>query len=111
MSPTQNLRDVLDNMFDARVPSMWKKISWESSTLGFWFTEVLERNSQFHSWVFDGRPKTFWMTGFFNPQSQCPALKKKFNGQSTSVLFAKTSAKNTAGFDILPCFRFILHHI
>lgn len=57
-------------MFDARIPNMWKKISWESSTLGFWFTELLERNTQFYSWVFEGRPKTFWMTGFFNPQGE-----------------------------------------
>ncbi|KAA8578186.1 hypothetical protein FQN60_016026 [Etheostoma spectabile] len=65
---SENLRDALDNIFDARVPNLWKKISWESSTLGFWFTELLERNKQFRSWVFEGRPKTFWMTGFFNPR-------------------------------------------
>uniref|UniRef100_A0A3P8XWJ2 Dynein, axonemal, heavy chain 8 n=1 Tax=Esox lucius TaxID=8010 RepID=A0A3P8XWJ2_ESOLU len=47
---SENLRDALDNMFDARIPNMWKKISWESSTLGFWFTELLERNTQFFSW-------------------------------------------------------------
>lgn len=64
----QNLRDALDNMFDARVPNMWRRISWESSTLGFWFTELLERNEQFNYWVFTGRPDVFWMTGFFNPQ-------------------------------------------
>ena len=65
---SEDLRDALDNMFDARVPSKWKKISWESATLGFWFTDLLERNAQFRSWLFDGRPHSFWMTGFFNPQ-------------------------------------------
>ena len=65
---SENLRDALDNMFDARVPNTWKKISWDSTTLGFWFTDLLDRNAQFHTWIFEGRPNTFWMTGFFNPQ-------------------------------------------
>ena len=55
-------------MFDAKVPNLWRKISWQSSTLGFWYTELLERNDQFYSWVFKGRPDVFWMTGLFNPQ-------------------------------------------
>lgn len=69
---SENLRDALDNMFDARVPTNWKKISWESATLGFWFTDLLDRNQQFSTWLFDGRPTSFWMTGFFNPQVGIP---------------------------------------
>ena len=91
---SENLRDALDQMYDARIPTIWRKvnfiienprvimviieelllsniifqISWESSTLGFWFTELLERHAQFHTWIFEGRPNQFWMTGFFNPQ-------------------------------------------
>ena len=54
---SDDLRNTLDAMYDARLPEKWAKISWHSTTLGFWYTELLERDGQFRRWCYHGRPK------------------------------------------------------
>ncbi|PSN54219.1 Dynein heavy chain 5 [Blattella germanica] len=73
---SQGLRCSLDAMYDARIPDSWQKVSWESATLGFWYTELLERDAQFRRWISNGRPNVFWMTGFFNPQGFLTAMRQ-----------------------------------
>ncbi|CAG0890517.1 unnamed protein product [Cyprideis torosa] len=74
---SESLREALDAMYDARVPEAWRKISWQSTTLGFWFTELVERDIQFRKWLFQGRPNVFWMTGMFNPQGFLTAMRQE----------------------------------
>ncbi|KAF5296158.1 hypothetical protein FQA39_LY12612 [Lamprigera yunnana] len=47
---SNDLKMALDSMYDARIPDRWLKVSWESATLGFWYTELLERDNQFRVW-------------------------------------------------------------
>jgi dynein heavy chain len=43
----------------------------QASTLGNWFTGLLQRHDQLSKWLALGRPMAYWLTGFFNPQVGC----------------------------------------
>ncbi|XP_046868830.1 dynein axonemal heavy chain 8-like [Drosophila willistoni] len=73
---SETLRDAVDNIFMARIPTVFKRGSWVSSSLGFWFTELNERHTQFYNWCFGSRPVVFWMSGFFNPQGFLTAMQR-----------------------------------
>ena len=66
---SDELLEALDALYCARVPKRWAKISWEASGSGSWFSGLLARHDQLHRWLTSGRPKTYWLTGFFNPQA------------------------------------------
>ena len=66
----------MDALYDARVPECWVKISWPSPTLGYWLDDIVKRISQFQNWLHKGRPRCFWLPGFFNPNGFLTALKQ-----------------------------------
>ena len=84
---TPELEETLSSIFDARVPHLWEntltgdEFSWRSPSLGLWFTSLLARNAQYRSWLDDGRPKSFWLAGFFNPAGLLTAMKQEVTRQ------------------------------
>lgn len=79
---TDELQSAMGDIFVASIPSSWlytpagDEFSWLSSSLGPWFSGLLERDAQLRSWVEDGAPNSYWMTGFFNPQAFLTAMKQ-----------------------------------
>lgn len=41
----------------------------QAATLGNWFSSLLQRQDQLARWLAMGRPRAYWLTGFFNPQA------------------------------------------
>uniref|UniRef100_A0A383W453 AAA+ ATPase domain-containing protein n=1 Tax=Tetradesmus obliquus TaxID=3088 RepID=A0A383W453_TETOB len=73
------LIESLDALFMARIPVEWLKKSWEAATLGNWFSGLLQRQDQLARWLTMGRPRAYWLTGFFNPQGFLTAMKQEVN--------------------------------
>ncbi|GBG77441.1 hypothetical protein CBR_g23890 [Chara braunii] len=82
------LKDTLDALHDARPPKLWIPKSWEASTLGSWFTGLIQRHDQLTKWLNLGRPKAFWLTGFFNPQGFLTAMKQEVNRKHAAEKWA-----------------------
>lgn len=83
-----DLIDSLDMLFNARIPGTWLKKSWEANTLGSWFTGLLQRHEQLYKWLFNDRPRGYWLTGFFNPQGFLTAMKQEVNRKHAAEKWA-----------------------
>lgn len=53
------------------------QIAWTVPSLSLWFAGLLEREKQLTSWLRKGRPNSFWLTGFFNPQGFLTAMRQE----------------------------------
>jgi len=80
---TSELQDAMADLYNAKVPRSWlytpggDEFSWLSPTLGLWFTMLVDRDDQNRSWLRHGRPSSFWMAGFSNPQGFLTAMKQE----------------------------------
>merc|ERR1712054_217420 len=74
---TSDLQEALDCIYDARVPPQWTKKSWISPSLGLWFSNLCNRTQELVTWLGSGRPKSFWLTGFFNAQGFLTAVQQE----------------------------------
>ena len=49
----------------------------DAPNLGVWFSHIVLRAEQLTGWLQSGRPNSFWLTGFFNPQGFLTANRQE----------------------------------
>ena len=80
---TGEILDSINAIHDARVPKSWlynpagDEVSWLSPTLGAWYSSLIARDIQYRTWLNNGRPNSYWLTGFFNPQGYLTAVQQE----------------------------------
>ena len=80
---SEELAATLAAVYDAKVPQTWvftvagDEFSWILPTLGLWFSSLLQRDEQLRGWLNNGRPNSYWLPGFFNPQGLLTAMKQE----------------------------------
>ena len=80
---TPDIVNAIGAIFDLRVPYEWcfdptgAEISWLTPTLGGWLEGLKNRYNQLNNWFLSGRPASFWLTGFFNPQGFLTGMKQE----------------------------------
>ena len=68
MSP--ELEQVTDAIFDNRVPEMWASKAYPSlKPLSSWVLDLLERLKFIETWIANGPPPVYWISGLFFPQA------------------------------------------
>merc|ERR1712146_129557 len=68
-----------NKMFDGQVPDNWTKKSYPSlKPLAGWVSDFLERLNMFATWMKDGSPNVYWISGFFFTQSFLTGTKQNY---------------------------------
>ena len=80
---TAELQSLVTDLLDARVPKPWQftpageEFSWLAPSLSAWFNVLVQRDEQSRRWLAEGRPPSFWLAGFFNPQGFLTGMKQE----------------------------------
>jgi len=67
------MSETLDSMYislqNGQVPENWSKVGYPSlKPLSSWYEDLKLRVEMFRTWLVEGNPDAYWLSGFFFPQ-------------------------------------------
>uniref|UniRef100_A0A667ZX08 Dynein axonemal heavy chain 1 n=1 Tax=Myripristis murdjan TaxID=586833 RepID=A0A667ZX08_9TELE len=90
---SSELELMANSLFINAVPDMWKAKAYPSlKPLASWVSDLLQRISFLKSWISDGIPAVFWISGFFFPQAFLTGTLQNYARRSVISI-------DTVGFD------------
>eukprot|EP00397_Hematodinium_sp_SG-2012_P000029 GEMP01000029.1.p1 GENE.GEMP01000029.1~~GEMP01000029.1.p1 ORF type:complete len:4546 (+),score=1158.20 GEMP01000029.1:32-13639(+) len=72
---SQDLDDLGQGLYNAFVPEQWIRLApMTQKPIGSWVTHYVRRHEQYTSWIANGDPAVFWLSGLHVPESLLSAL-------------------------------------
>ncbi|KAF5270064.1 hypothetical protein FQA39_LY08476 [Lamprigera yunnana] len=67
---SETIEKMTSSLFKNMVPAIWASKAYPSlKPLGAWVTDLIARVKFMNSWIHDGIPTAFWISGFYFPQA------------------------------------------
>ena len=72
---SEELEMIYNSFLYNQVPSLWANSAYPSlKPLSSWVADLVLRCEFIYAWIKYGKPKSFWISGFFFPQGRCVTL-------------------------------------